>query len=50
LNEWGWTPRTWLNMDKREKALIIAGIRWHAEQEKKAEKEAEKKAKVRRKR
>lgn len=45
MNEYHWTPQTWLSFSNRERALIIAGIEIRINEEKKQQKEAERKAK-----
>ncbi|MBU7561120.1 hypothetical protein [Weissella cibaria] len=49
MHEFGWTPQQWLDLSYKERVLVIAGIRFHNEQEKAAQEqaEAEAEAKVR---
>jgi len=45
LNEYHWTPDTWINFSNKERALVIAGIDMRNDEEAKQQKEAERKAK-----
>ncbi|USQ69825.1 hypothetical protein M5C72_06305 [Companilactobacillus allii] len=47
MNEYHWTPETWSNFSRREKALVTAGIDIRIKEEEKQRKEAERKAKTR---
>ena len=41
MYEFGWTPEVWESLSFREKAMVIAGIKIHLEEEQKANKKAE---------
>jgi len=48
MNEYHWLPAQWAELNRHEKALVIAGIDIRIKEEKKQQKEAERKAKSKR--
>lgn len=47
MHEFHWTPEYWSSLNKREKAIIIAGIEIRVKEEERERKRAESKAKRR---